>query len=432
MAYPVQLGRALPINLFMRVGASFNLSKRRPCLSSWLVLALVGSTPAGAQETRTEILERQRAEKAAQLQPYEPKRAEKALLWVENNNPLTLLAPYNGFYIQYGYTGKPIGSGIAFGGGWRHDIMDRRARLVFEAGQSFRNYRMVRADVAFPYLADERFEVGAEASYRFHPQEDFYGMGFFTRKDSRTAFRFEAPGVEGRVMVKPVRWFNAGTRLGYLDVAVGGGTDKRFPSIESLFDETQAPGLLQQPSYLYTEWFATLDTRDAPGNARAGQYVAVRWRHYRDRDLDRYGFRSVDVDAQAFIPIFDKKRVFALRAQLLTTTPGEGQEVPFYFRPTLGGSDSLRSFSDFRFRDRQVFVVNAEYRWEAFSGLDMALFSDFGEVAHEFDLLDVGDLKGAYGVGLRFGTNEAVFLRLDVAAGGSEGVRTFFKFAKAF
>jgi outer membrane protein assembly factor BamA len=397
-----------------------------------LIVAVVGINPARAQDTRTEVLERQRAEKAAQVRPYQSNKAEQALLWVEERNPLARFAPYNGFYIQYGYTGKPVGSGIAFGGGWRHDILDRNARIVFEAGQSFRNYRMLRADFSLPRLADEKLEVGAEVSYRLNPQEDFYGMGFFTQKADRTAFRYEAPGVEGRALVKPLPWFNAGVRLGYLDVRVGRGTDKRFPSIEELFDDADAPGLLEQPSFLYTDLFATLDTRDSPGNARAGQYLGVRWRRHHDRDLDVYSFDGLDVDAQQFIPIFDKKRVIALRAQLLTTTADDGHEVPFYFRPTLGGSDTLRSFADFRFRDRNVLVMNVEYRWEAFSGLDMALFSDFGEVAPAFDLLDVGDLKGAYGIGLRFNTARAVFLRFDVAAGGSEGIRTFIKFSKAF
>lgn len=404
----------------------------RLCLLPLLVLSLIGSTYASAQETRTEALERQRAEKAAQLQPYQPQKTEKALLWIENNNPLTFLAPHNGFYIQYGYTGKPVGSGIAFGGGWRHDLFDRHARIVLEAGASFRNYRMVRADFSLPYLADETFEIGVEGSYRVHPQEDFYGTGFFTQQDFRTAFRYEAPGVEGRAMVKPVPWFNAGVRLGYLDVEVGRGTDRRFPSIEERFDALDIPGLLDQPSYLYGDLFATLDTRDSPGNARAGQYVGVRWRRYHDRDLNRFDFDSLDLDVQQFIPIFDKKRVFAMRAQLMTTTAGDGHEVPFYFQPTLGGSDTLRSYADFRFRDRNVLVVNLEYRWEAFSGLDMALFSDFGEASPEFDQLDNGDLRGAYGLGFRFNTNKAVFLRFDVAAGGSEGIRTFFKFSKAF
>lgn len=397
-----------------------------------LCLVTAAAQPARAQETRTDILERQRAEKAAQVQPYAASKLEKGLLWVEEHNPLTLLAPHNGFFIQYGYTGKPVGSGVGFGAGWRHDIFDRNARVVFEAGQTLRKYRMVRADFSVPYLADEKLEFGVEGSYRVHTQEDFYGTGFFTQRAFRTSFRYEAPGVEGRAVVKPAPWFNAGVRLGYLDVEVGPGEDSRFPSIEKFFDGRIAPGLLEQPAFLYGDLFATLDTRDSPGNARAGQYAGVRWRRYQDRDLGRYDFDGLDIDVQQFIPIFDKKRVFALRAQLATTTAGEGHEVPFYFRPTLGGSDTLRSYADFRFRDRNMLAINVEYRWEAFSGLDMALFSDFGEVAPAFELLDIGDLRGAYGLGFRFNTAAAVFLRFDVAAGGSEGIRTFLKFSKAF
>ncbi len=138
------------------------------------------------------------------------------------------------------------------------------------------------------------------------------------------------------------------------------------------------------------------------------------------------------MEAQQFLPIFDKKRVIALRVQLLTTTATDGQEVPFYFRPTLGGSTSLRNVADFRFRDRNVLATTIEYRWEAFSGLDMALFSDFGSVAGRVSDLDLGQIDAAYGIGLRFNTYKAVFLRLDVAAGSDDGIRTFLKFSKVF
>ena len=401
-----------------------------------LVLTLALSccaTSAMAQvDTRTELLIQKRAEKAAELEPYQPTRIEKALLFLESSKPLQKIAPHNGFFIEYGYTGKPVGSGVAFGGGWRHDLFDRNARLVLEAGQSFRGYRMARADLSMPRLLDERLEVGVETSYHLHSQEDFYGLGFDTHRAERVNFRFRAPEFQGRLMVTPVRWMNAGVRLGWMGVDVGPGTDDRFPSIEERFTDADAPGLLAQPDFSYTDVFTTLDTRDQPGNARQGSYLGVLWRRHNDLDLDRYSFHQVDIDAQQFFPIFDKKRVFALRVQLLTTTANDGQEVPFYFRPTLGGSTSLRSASDFRFRDRNVLASSFEYRWEAFSGLDMALFSDFGSVAERVGDLEFADVRGAYGIGLRFNTYRAVFLRFDVAAGGSEGIRSFLKFSKNF
>lgn len=397
-----------------------------------LSLALsAGATTAMAQETRTAVLERQRAEKAANVQPYQPGRLEKALLYVEQEDPLGKIAPYNGFYVQYGYSGKPVGAGLGLGGGFRHDVLDRRARFVVEGGASLSRYTMARVDFSVPTIAGGRGEVGVEASYRHHPQEDFYGIGSASL-DDRVSFRFDGSRIESRAVARPVRWLALGTRIGYVDVSVGGGTDTRFRSIEELFTDREAPGLEQQPAFLYGDLFGAIDLRDQPGNARAGGYYGVAWRRYADRDLDRYSFRRIDADLQHFFPIFDKKRVIAVRGRLMSTKANAGDEVPFYFRPTLGGSDSLRSAPDYRFRDNHALFMNLEYRWEAFSGLDMALFTDWGKVASRVRDVNLRDLRRAYGIGMRFNTYRSVFLRIDVATGGGGGFRYFFKFSKAF
>jgi hypothetical protein len=403
----------------------------------WLTATLftaVLTVPAGAfaQETRAEAIARQRAEKAAQLKPYEAGRIEKALLFLEKNNPLTKIAPVNGFYVEYGYTGKPVGSGVGLGAGWRHDLFDRNARIVIEAGQSLRAYRKARGDFSLPRLVDEKFELGVEASYDYHPQEDFFGPGFSSELANRTNFLYKSPAFEGRAMIKPRPWLNAGVRLGWLDVSIDRGTDSRYPSTEDLFGDAAAPGLLAQPGFRYNDLFTTVDTRDQPGNARSGGYYGIVWRHYSDTDLHQYTFDRVDVDLQQFLPIFDKKRVVAARVRVKAATAGDGQTVPFYFQPTLGGSDSLRSTVDYRYRDLNVLSVNLEYRWEAFSGLDMALFSDFGSVAPRFSELEFAGFRGAYGLGFRFNTYKAVFLRIDLAGGGSEGLQVFTKFSKSF
>ncbi len=303
---------------------------------------------------------------------------------------------------------------------------------MLEVGQSLRNYQMVRGDFSLPWLLDGLLETGVEANYRSHPQEDFYGLGFDSSRDDRVNYKYSAPEFQGRVVVKPAEWLNAGARFGRLNVSLGPGTDSRYPSAEEEFTDADAPGLTAQPDYNYQDLFATLDTRDQPGNARDGLYLAALWRHYSDLDLDRYSFHRVDFEARHFLPIFDKKRVLAARFHLMTTTAGDGQEVPFYFQPTVGGGESFRSTSDYRFRDRNVAVLNFEYRWEAFSGLDMALFSDFATVAPTVSDLEFADVRGAYGIGLRFNTYKAVFFRVDVGAGGSEGVRIYVKYSRPF
>jgi hypothetical protein len=397
-----------------------------------LLILVLFPTGLSAQDGRAAQLERQRAEKARQLTPYDPGKLETFVMKAEEGRLRRMIAPHNGFFAEYGYTHRPVGAGIGFGGGWRHDLFDRQARVVLEAGATFRRYHMFRADFSLPRLADERVELGIEGVYRHQPQDDFYGLGPDTREEMRVSYLFEGREVQGRAIVKPRSWFQFGTRVGVLNPSIDSGKDKRFPSIEASYDDVLAPALTAQPDYRYGEAFAEIDYRDEPGNARAGGYYSVAWRAYNDADLDRYSFRLFDLQARQFFPIFDKKRVFALKTELVSTTPESGDRVPFFMQPTLGGGHTLRGVNDYRFRDLSMFNFNVEYRWEAFSALDMALFTDFGTVAPRVADLDFGDLKRSYGIGLRFNTPGAVFLRIDVATGAGEGLHYYFKFSNAF
>jgi outer membrane protein assembly factor BamA len=399
----------------------------------FMVAALVcGSRSVLAQDTRASLLEAQRADKAKQLKPHEPGRIEKLLLIVDAEDPLNWIAPHNGFFAEYGYSHKPVGSGIGFGGGFRHDLFDRRARVELEAGWTFRNYQLLRADFSLPYLAGDRFEVGVEATYHHHPQEDFYGLGAASLPDDRVSYLLDDRRFEGRAVVRPVAGLQVGTRVGRTSPSVGSGTDSAYPSLELRFDDAAAPGLAAQPDFTYTDLFGSVDYRDQPGNARTGGYYTLTWRRLADADLDRYGFSTVDARVQQFFPIFDKKRVFAVQARVITSHPRDGQQVPFYLKPSVGGSHSVRSFRDYRFRDDNIMYFNVEYRWEAFGILDMALFTDWGAVAPRASDLDFGDLKRGYGIGFRFNTAKAVLFRLDIATGGGEGVRYLMKFSKMF
>jgi hypothetical protein len=404
----------------------------RPLVFISLLMIVAGPRSAPAQTTRVEMIERQRAEKAARLETYKPGRLEKIITDAEEGRLRRRIAPYNGFFAEYGYSHKPVGSGIGFGGGFRHDLFSRRARLVLEGGGSFRKYWMTRADFALPRLAGDRLELGVEGLYRHHSQDDFYGLGPDSVEEDRVSYGFAAPEVQGRAIVAVRPWLDVGARLGRMSPSVLEGHDSRFPSIEARFDSSSAPGLMVQPGFTYGEGFAEIDFRDEPGNARAGGHYLLTMRRYGDGSLDRFDFRSVDLLLQHFFPVFDKKRVFAFQFGLSGTSAGGGSVVPFYMQPTLGGSRMLRSAADYRFRDNNVLWMNAEYRWEAFSALDMALFSDWGKVAPRLSDLDQSGLAYSYGIGFRVNVPKAVIMRFDLAIGGTEGIRYHLKYNKAF
>ena len=401
-------------------------------VSMFLCLLYIEPAIVMAQTTRAETIEQQRAAKEADLHPYEPGRLEKLLLFAEEKDPVGRISPRNGFFVRYGYHQKPIGAGIGFGGGYRHDLFDRRARLETEAGITFRNYQQLLADFSFPALAHGYLEAGVEAAHRHQPQDDFYGIGPDSSEGARVNYRLDMTSAVGRAVVRPLPWFAAGVHAGRLDTSIGRGTDPAYPSIETRFLGASAPGIVNDGSFGYADAVATVDYRDQPANPRDGGFYTVTLASYRDLEATFYDFRRLDVRLQQFFPIFDKKRVVAVQGRLITSTARDGQQVPFYFQPTLGGSDTLRSVSDFRFRDNDVLYLNAEYRWEALTGLDLALFTDGGTVGPGTDSLRLDQFTYAYGVGFRFNTYKTMFLRLDVGTGGGEGVHVFVKFAKAF
>ncbi len=104
--------------------------------------------------------------------------------------------------------------------------------------------------------------------------------------------------------------------------------------------------------------------------------------------------------------------------------------MPFYYMPTLGGGDRLRGFREGRFTDNNSLLLTAEYRWEAWWPLDMALFVDAGQVADdESDLTK--NLEVTYGFGFRFHNTEAVVFRLDFGF-SDEGFIFFLRYTNVF
>jgi outer membrane protein assembly factor BamA len=131
------------------------------------------------------------------------------------------------------------------------------------------------------------------------------------------------------------------------------------------------------------------------------------------------------------VPVLNERRVFALRAKSTMTLPDGGATVPFYFQPSLGGSEDLRGYRPYRFRDNNLLAFNAEYRWEVFSGLDMALFADAGKVTHYVSQLNLHDLESDVGFGFRFNAHDRTILRLDVGF-SHEGFQVSIKFHNIF
>ncbi len=404
---------------------------RLAVISAVCVTALVYASAAQAQSTRREAVEAERAKKAQALTAPEPSGLEKKLLRIENDQLVTrILAPYEGLYLKFG--GLTKGGGFGVGPGYRNWFLDDRAVFNTSVVASFRNYWAGTAEVIFPKLAGDRLVVGGHGYYRYWPRERFYGLGRDSSSDERTSFLRKGYEFRGDATYAIVPVVKVGGITAFRHETIGEGHSPDFPSIEEVFTPVEAPGLDQQPDYLWSGTFVDVDYRDQPKNTRSGGHFRLSYDLWHDLDDFGLSYRDLRFEALHAFPIFDKKRVFITRLIAQSTDSPGGNAVPFYAQPTLGGSTTLRGFDEFRFRDRNALLINAEYRWEAFSGLDMAIFGDWGDVGHTWDDIDIDKLKSDYGLGFRFNTFRSVFLRIDLARSVQEGFRVNTSFSGAF
>lgn len=345
---------------------------------------------------------------------------------------------WKGFHFDGG--DFPAGAGFAYGVGFT-DLAVRsvtpdpelpnRVDLSFTAATSTSDYLQFSGDVSFLNLGASWFNVAVGGKYFEHPKEDFYGLGPDTLEDDRTSYFLGGSEYRTNLWLEPVRWFRIGGGVAYLNPQVGPGEDERFPSLEDGFDPSDVPGFEVQPNFLRVDTFVALDGRDQPNFPRSGGYVGLRASSYKDQDLSTFDFRLYELDAQYYLPWLQKYRVLALRANVVISDADAGQEVPFYYMPTLGGGEKLRGFREFRFRDRNSVLLTAEYRWEAWWPLEMALFVDAGKVVPDRDDIDFEDLEVGYGIGFRFHSTDAVSFRLDLAR-SHEGFFPLFRYRHVF
>ena len=231
--------------------------------------------------------------------------------------------------------------------------------------------------------------------------------------------------------MRPLRHLAIGGTAQYLMVNVGPGREDEYASADRTYTEATTPGIQVQSNFVQGGGFVEYDWRDNPGGPRRGGNYRAAYSRYADVMRELYSFDRLDLEVQQYIPFFNERRVIALRARTEATDPHDGNRVPFFLQPTLGGPDTLRGYRAFRFYDNASIVLNGEYRWEAFSGLDMALFMDAGQVFERWEQINLRNLKTDWGFGLRFNVRNDVFMRIDTGF-SNEGFGVWLKFSNVF
>jgi hypothetical protein len=358
----------------------------------------------------------------------EPKLLTQAIEFGVSKLSDTDEEPKNGFYPELG--NMITGSGwISIGPGYRHRFANGHVFFDSSTAVSWRGYKEAQARLELRHLAADHLIVGSQIMWQDLTQVKYFGLGPSSLKANISNYRLKYVDFIGYVTVRLGDYVSVGARAGQLNplkVSTAAGWFIGHPDTQEIFTDASAPGLFQQPTFLYADASLTADSRNNRGHPIRGGFYRVAWETFSDRDHDVFSFQRYEVEGGHFVPLGTEKWILALRGWGVLSDAGAGQMVPFYLLPALGGQNTLRGYPDYRFHDRALFAFTVESRWALMTHVDGAAFVDTGNVGPTFSDLSWTDRKNSIGGGVRLHANGSTFARFDVGH-SKEGWRFIFK-----
>jgi len=409
----------------------------RPALIALVLVAvavpsLAQEQPATGATTREETIVAERNDKVAELWPERTSPiVDRANRLVERGFREGLDSGKGGNGAQIVLGGMRSGQGFTAGLGYRRsDLWAERLGYRATGRATLQRAYLFDFNLDFQGLRTERTSVKWYTKYEHSPDIDFYGIGNDSPKENHTSFGYDDLTTDVDAAYRVFRYLNVGFTTGYLNSDSGRGHDD-FTPIDELFPPEDLPGFDQDTQFTRVGAFANFDYRDSKTGPRSGGVLGMRYREYWDIDRRTFAFRQTEYEFQQYIPYFNKGRVIAVRAAVVLTFPKEGNEVPIYLQPVLGGNDDLRGFGGYRFRDNHSAYVGVEHRWHASSNLEMSAFLDAGKVVPLKRNIDPTRMNYSGGIGFRFRVRSAVVSRTDFAV-SREGFRIVWTFSDIF
>jgi len=325
-----------------------------------------------------------------------------------------VVAPIPGRSPQMGWT-------LTLGGGYflqsRNEDSDTAPSLIGGFAMIAENGSYAYGAGANLHLLDDKLRVKAGAGY-LDIRYAYYGRGNDNNLGIGIDILQEAPMYFATASWRV--WGKLYVGLGYL----GGDVDTRLRVTlpQSPFLD---PSLkLDIGAYVIPIEF---DSRDHEQFPREGWLINGRAMIYRDSAGSDFETETFKLSANYYRPM-GEQNVLALRAYMRATNDG----APFFVLSTFGGSTDLRGYPSGRYRDRMMYALQAEYRWQFSDRWIFTGFAGFGEVAA--NISDFGDnFLPAAGIGGRFvlSKKHRVGLSADIAV-GDDGTEFYFGVGEAF
>jgi hypothetical protein len=441
-----------------------------------LMLALLSMTTAAAPAQESQIHADFRGEATRFVQSCEGFTFKKIpgcadLLFTDHPLHIAVgsIAPQNGFGAGGAYVGHYTPNEL-WRTSWDADAIASdngswRAGFYFKAIHTpIEKIKVITTTSGLP--AHSNLSIHPYAVYNFTAQSIslnqifYYGLGPNSLQSNASVFGMTETIAGANAIVPVLHSLNV-SLLGEINgrfIGLRGNHSESSPSIEQLNTEGSAPGLAKQPPFaqlgegIRIEPKLLNDHLQIDYLAQFQQYIAPSDRHY--------SFLRYTIDLDHTIPLYrnaasygpsptngpdecaaslgatkcsaiqrNREGSVQLRLLLIESAASGSSAVPFYFQPTLGGSDIngnswLPSYSDYRFRAPNVLLLREALEHSVWGPIGFTFSADEGKVALVRNDVNFNQLAHSFSVGLTLRAGGLPALSLAFAWGGPEGTHT--------
>jgi hypothetical protein len=354
----------------------------------------------------------------------------------------------------------------------RPDYISRQSQITARGLYSLKNFYFMEGKYEFHMPAigqanaktatfPDQITFSVFASRMNLAEQPFYGLGPDSVRSGLAEYRQQEDKVGGSVDWPIMSWLAADGAIEWLAPHILGVSKTSPPSVPQFYGNAGAPGVSSQPTFL--ESGASLRFHTPVNASQTWQHTEVRagYQHFTDLGAGSNTFDRFEAKASSSFelrrdigPEFDRPwwkdamcdaiagqqcRLgnIVLNGLVTTSYTSDAHVVPFYYQPTLGGTDingvdTLRGLSDYRLRAPNRMLLQAEFYHDVYLPVGIYGFYDVGEVALQAGDLGFSHLRHDVGIRVFFRVQNTIVLRGYIGFGAGESTHMNFKLPNAF
>lgn len=292
----------------------------------------------------------------------------------------------------------------------------RKSQVQLGVAYTLKNQLLIFSPYEF-YLKQHWKIHGEVGYYRYF--YNFYGIGINSVKENLEFYDANYPRVISTVSYRFTDNLLAGISYRFDNFDI--------PTTDSLLTSFNPTGITGGVLSTIGIEFA-YDSRNDIFYPSDGVFATLKINHSNDITFSDFNYWSILLNVSYYKQL-KKNHILAINY----TTGSQLGNSPFYNYFYLSSGKNARGFDDRRFLDKNINLIQAEYRFPIYKRLRGCTFTSLGTVASDYQNLHSNPQKFSYGAGLRFQLNkkQKSHLRSDIAH-SYEGFQFYITIGEAF